>query len=58
VEAALFVTLIKEVGVPLAEELLKLVSTNGQVTPETWDALKKKNATPGEVLIPPRPTKP
>jgi len=56
VDPVLFSALIVKVGIPLAEELMKLVNAGGKVTPEMWDALKLKNAISGESLIPQRPT--
>jgi hypothetical protein len=57
-EAALFAALIEKVGLPLAEDLLKLASKGGQVSYDEWIGLKKKNATPFDDLVPPRPAEP
>lgn len=53
--AGLILTLIEQVGAPLAMELVDLYFRNGEVTAETWSTLRTKIRTPFDSLVPQRP---
>ncbi len=53
-EAAVIVSLIQQVGLPLALKLIDLAMKGGKVTPEEWAALKQENAATFDSLCPKR----
>ena len=53
--AGTILTLITEVGAPLAGELIDLYFRNGEVTAADWQTYRAKARTPFDSLVPQRP---
>lgn len=54
-DAGTILTLIVEVGLPLASDLIDLFYRAGSVSADDWTALRAKTRTPFDDLVPARP---